>query len=296
MNTDRARHGRGSEGFALILAILSLLLLTFLGLTLATTTSTELQIATNYRWSQQARYNAEAGLDAGKVLLRDIVPNWASILPLARVGVADTWTATSAPPSLPLLPVGVPAPVGNRHWENQTCDAKGGKAGYGAVLNANAPVGLVQTVSAVFGQGLNGTFTLWVRRGVVVNSTTGLMQDDPNDSVLILTSEGTAPFLAASVGGDFERRNQAVAVMELTLLRGDDACEAYKAQAGLGIAGTGFAACAVASGGHDKPCGAAVDSFVSDAMGQAARNAGGAASAAFGSGAAGCLQSNVGVI
>ena len=50
----KAETARGESGFALVLAILSLMLLTFLGLTLATTTSTELQIATNYRWSQQA--------------------------------------------------------------------------------------------------------------------------------------------------------------------------------------------------------------------------------------------------
>ena len=59
----------GERGFALVLAILSLMLLTFLGLTLATTTSTELQIATNYRWSQQALYNAEAGIESARILL-----------------------------------------------------------------------------------------------------------------------------------------------------------------------------------------------------------------------------------
>ena len=59
----------GERGFALVLAILSLMLLTFLGLTLATTTSTELQIATNYRWSQQALYNAEAGIEAARIIL-----------------------------------------------------------------------------------------------------------------------------------------------------------------------------------------------------------------------------------
>ena len=55
MRTNRSVHGTQS-GFALVLALLALLLLTFLGLTLAVTTSTELQIATNYRWSEQARY------------------------------------------------------------------------------------------------------------------------------------------------------------------------------------------------------------------------------------------------
>jgi Tfp pilus assembly protein PilX len=45
---------RTESGFALILAILALLLLTFLGLTLTATTSTEMQIANNYRYAQQA--------------------------------------------------------------------------------------------------------------------------------------------------------------------------------------------------------------------------------------------------
>ena len=84
-----ARHGRrtGERGFALILAILSLMLLTFLGLTLATTTSTELQIATNYRWSQQALYNAEAGLEAARIVLSneaDIATGWTTLLPTVR--------------------------------------------------------------------------------------------------------------------------------------------------------------------------------------------------------------------
>ena len=71
MDDRAAAKRRGERGFALILAILSLMLLTFLGLTLATTTSTELQIATNYRWSQQALYNAEAGLEAARIVLSD---------------------------------------------------------------------------------------------------------------------------------------------------------------------------------------------------------------------------------
>jgi len=75
-------EGAGESGFALILALLALVLLTFLGLTLALTTSTELQIATNYRWSQQALYNAESGLEAGRALLRNM--NWALVLPAPR--------------------------------------------------------------------------------------------------------------------------------------------------------------------------------------------------------------------
>ena len=63
--SDNRRDRRHEGGFALILAILALMLLTFLGLTLATTTSTELRIATNYRWNTQALYNAGGG-DRGR--------------------------------------------------------------------------------------------------------------------------------------------------------------------------------------------------------------------------------------
>ena len=67
---DGSGKGRGSEaGFALISPSSPLMLLTILGLALATTTSTELQIATNYRWSQQALYNAEGG--GGRVVQPD---------------------------------------------------------------------------------------------------------------------------------------------------------------------------------------------------------------------------------
>ena len=79
------KSGR-QEGFALILALLALMLLTSLGLSLSATTSTELQIATNHRWSEQARYNAEAGIEYGRQLLTT-VNSWESILPPPR----GTW-------------------------------------------------------------------------------------------------------------------------------------------------------------------------------------------------------------
>ena len=71
---------------------MALMLLTFLGLTLAATTSTELQIATNYRWSQQALYNAEAGIEAGKIILRNIPSaiSWDTILPTVQRGALGT--------------------------------------------------------------------------------------------------------------------------------------------------------------------------------------------------------------
>src|SRR5437867_4139967 len=82
------------SGFALILAILALMLLTTLGLALATITSTELQIATNYRWSQQALYNSEAGVEVGKIILRSVQPDWTAVLPNGRPA---TWIGNTSP-------------------------------------------------------------------------------------------------------------------------------------------------------------------------------------------------------
>src|SRR5688572_7990394 len=158
------RSGRRTEsGFALILAILALMLLTFLGLTLATTTSTELQIATNYRWSQQARYNAEAGIEAAKSVLRTM--NWNAVLPAPRV--ATTWTGIVAPG---VAGGGAVAPLarndewgnGSRNFENWECDQRGNGLGYGVVLDDGAGAGPIQYRSTMFGQNLNGAFTLWV--------------------------------------------------------------------------------------------------------------------------------------
>jgi len=272
---SKAQDAQRSEaGFALILALLSLMLLTFLGLTLAATTSTELQIAANYRWSQQALYNAEAGLEAGKAYLRDITPNWGAILPVARTGILDKWTpenglAQAGPP----LPPGMPT-AGLRHWENQTCDARGARVGYGLVLNANV-VGPLQFVTTAFGKTLNGAFTVWVKRGTLVDTAAGQIYDDPNDSVAVITSEGIAPFNSAL--DDYSRANAAVVVRELTVLRGSEACETYAAQTGSGISGTGFGACALLRGCNMPD------------FDDAARQLGGAGSAQFGSGAAGTL-------
>jgi type II secretory pathway component PulK len=60
------RKNTPESGFALILALLALALLTTMGLALANSSSVELQIATNQRWAESARYNAEAGLEYAK--------------------------------------------------------------------------------------------------------------------------------------------------------------------------------------------------------------------------------------
>jgi hypothetical protein len=164
------------------------MLLTFLGLTLAATTSTELQIATNYRWSQQALYNAEAGLEAARVILSD---------------VADPATYWA----------GVPPPahetkVASRDFERDDCDTRGG-IGYGRVLAGNTIN--YENVDTYAGRTLNGAFTIWIRRPLDVNNG-GEYSDHPDNDVLVVVSEGVAPYSGASSA--LTRARQATRVLE----------------------------------------------------------------------------------
>ncbi len=207
---DRKRTRRSEQGFALILAILSLMLLTFLGLTLATTTSTELQIATNYRWSQQALYNAEAGLEAAKIVLSneaDVATGWTNLLPGVRS--VPAWPQGSQPG-----PVDTPA---GRDFENAACDTRGG-VGYGRVLaDATTRYENVNVFPAVAGETLNGAFTIWVRRPLIVNID-GTYADDTRPDALVVVSEGVAPYFGP--GDAFTRRSQATRVLETRLTLG----------------------------------------------------------------------------
>jgi Tfp pilus assembly protein PilX len=245
----REEKNRPEAGFALVLAILALLLLTFLGLTLAATTSTELQIATNYRWGQQAYYNAEAGIEAGKSLMGDM--EWTALEPCVRgvadcAGLARTWDpATFTSPGVrPKTPYSKDDAAGNktRNFENGACDARGNGVGYGVVLDdggANAPY---QNVQSVLGQSLNGAFTLWIRRDLVSNDT-GRFQDSSNNDALVLTAEGSAPFAR---GGAFTQANRAVFVMQATVSRtinSGELCGGRGGQMGRGPEGAGFGSC-----------------------------------------------------
>ena len=243
----------GQEGFALVLAILALMLLTMLGLALATTTSTELQIAMNYRWSQQALYNAEAGVEAGKAILRSV--SWATILPGARTTTPGApWDGkTSAGPGGGATPTySRPDQWGNpsRNFENSSCDLKGFGMGYGVVLDdgTGAPyqyVGAAQT----FGQNLNGSFTLWVRRPLNFRSDTRLDDYSLDSDNLILVSEGVAPFTEGNISSSFGAANRAVQVIEVTLFRTTtttaSTCGFRSGQVGGSPLGAGFGGCDV---------------------------------------------------
>jgi hypothetical protein len=201
----RNRVRAGEKGFALVLAILSLMLLTFLGLTLATTTSTELQIATNYRWSQQALYNAEAGLEAARVVLANVATTangWQPQLPPARVG---PWNPGAAP--------AVGGPVAGRDYDHAACDTRGG-IGYGRILVDNNGV-RYEDANAFLNQSLNGAFTVWIRRALVTDNG-GQIADETRNDELVIVAEGVAPF--AGVGDPtavaFTRSRQAVRLLE----------------------------------------------------------------------------------
>jgi hypothetical protein len=215
------------------------MLLTFLGLTLAATTSTELQIATNYRWSQQALYNAEAGLEAAKIVLSRVAnttSQWEATLGLPRVAA---WTAGSPPAPGP--------PVHARDYLHAGCQGDRGGVGYGTVLaEGGVPY---EDVSNFMGQPLNGAFTIWVRRALSVDNK-GQYTDDDDSSSVVVTAEGTAPFTGAAAGSAFVRANQAVRVLEvryaLEVRETGDSCNDHQsAQIGQGPSGDNFNPCAI---------------------------------------------------
>jgi hypothetical protein len=260
-------RSKSDAGFALILALLALMLLTFLGLTLTTSTSTELRIATNYKWQQQALYNAEAGIEAGKSVLRGI-SDWNTILPSMRPSTTawdgntspSTQGGGTTPPATDNDAYGNPT----RNYEGWQCDKKGNGVGYGAVLdwatNTAAPY---QFVSTQFGQQLDGAFTLWVRRptyirgdGMIIDyGTNGPVSLPPTtgggsggeNNTLILVAEGVAPYRGNLMSNSRLAGNSAVQVIEVMVSRApvnaQNPCGTRTGQAGGGPEGAGFSAC-----------------------------------------------------
>ena len=240
--SDNSRDRRHEGGFALILAILALMLLTFLGLTLATTTSTELRIATNYRWNTQALYNAEAGIEVGKRILQGL--SWLQVLPAKR---ADWTPSTGLPLSAPVTANPLVGTAGTRNFEMGDCDRQGNGIGYGHVLydgtnvfeNVTIAPGL--TVAPASAPALNGAFTLWVRRPIVRGTAAGTWADDDDgglNDTMILTAEGIAPYTGAA-GTTFSRNNVARRIIEVSVRKQDSAgpCQGNSGQIGSGPEG-----------------------------------------------------------
>ena len=251
----RRTVGRRSEaGFALVLALLTLMLLTFLGLSLATTTSTELQVAQNYKWGQQAYYNAEAGLEIAKRFL--LLQTWTLVLPTARTPAQ--MTVGSAMPAWALARVD-PAGNASRNWENSDCDTTNAYqgVGYGVVLDHSGFAYPFQNVSTYFNQPITGSFTVWVKRAVVSHvdaggNFDGTVQDDSTDANLVLTAEGTAPFVGAAASSAFGVRNRAVRIVQVQLQKIDPGdCEKdFGGQIGGGALNSNYDACkTIAFGG-----------------------------------------------
>jgi type IV pilus assembly PilX-like protein len=236
-NVNHPRNRR-EAGFALILAILALMLLTFLGLTLAATSSTELQIATNYRWSQQALYNAEAGMEAAKLILSavaDPINGWKNVLPGART---TPWPA-STPPAPPTTGTG-------RDYENKNCTGDRGGVGYGLVLVDKSGI-RYEDQNSFMSQPLNGNFSIWIRRGLVSQNDGLFSETDTDNTSVVVTAEGVAPYTGG--GTTFTRANQAVRILEvrysMSLQQVNNQCMGYSGQAGLGPTGENFDPCSV---------------------------------------------------
>jgi hypothetical protein len=244
-------RGRREDGFALVLALLAILLLTVLGLALATTTSMEMQIAANYRWEQQALYNAEAGAEVAKSLLRTV--DWSTVLPAARAG---SWPLPAA--GSPLSPPTAPRPMRNdaygyprRDFENGNCDLRGNGVGYGVVLDDGSADAPYQGKSTIFGRTLTGAFTVWVRRRVGTGGDT-LYEDDPSNDSIVLTVEGVAPYGGARLAN--LEVNRARRVLEYTIGRAPreppPVCGSRAGQTGGGPGGSGYAGCEPITGGR----------------------------------------------
>ncbi len=210
------KGGASQEGSAFVISILVLFVLSVLGMALMLTTTTEKDIAINYRWGEQAFFNADAALEYGKNVLGEYVlrnGDFAAVLPPAR---DDVMVPSSS------------APWGDKHPEPGACDpttpdcrdyqyfvdhCPPGAAGpcvrvyIGKVLRQfdgrrvqydfRLPGG--EIAGDVDGDGnadLDGTVTLWVRRPIIGSRDYGV-SDGVNPTGLhdrvILTAEGTAP-------------------------------------------------------------------------------------------------------
>ena len=200
---------RKEGGSAFIISILVLFVLSVLGLALMLTTTTEKDIAINYRWGEQAFFNADAALEYGKNVLAASAlanTNFTAILPPAR---ADATVANATQPWGTALPGGgcdpqVPPCRDYQYYIDQCPNAAGPctRIYIGKVLQRpdltpamwdfrSPPGGAVGDLDNDGATDIEGTFTLWVRRPTVGTRDYGSLPKE--EDRVILTAEGTAP-------------------------------------------------------------------------------------------------------
>jgi hypothetical protein len=199
-----------SEGSAFVISILVLFVLSVLGLALMLTTTTEKDIAINYRWGEQAFFNADAALEYGKNVLASyalLSSDFSAILPPARAdgtvpnnaaawGMAHPDGGACSPASpgcrdyqyfIDQCPQGVPGPCTRVYIGRVLRRQDGTQAMWDFRMPAGTP-GDLDNDGAI---DIDGTYTLWVRRPMVGTRDYGSLPNE-NDRV-ILTAEGTAP-------------------------------------------------------------------------------------------------------
>jgi hypothetical protein len=215
MKRRSSRNLIESEGSAFVISILVLFVLSVLGMALMLTTTTEKDIAINYRWGEQAFFNADAALEYGKNVLGEYVlrrGDFKDILPPAR---DDVMVPDSSSPWGDAIPENTcdPATPGCRDYQYFVDHCPPAAPGpcvrvyIGKVLmrfdnrplmyDFRNPGGVLAGDVDLDGNAdLEGTTTLWVRRPIVGTRDYGV-SDGTNPTGLhdrvILTAEGTAP-------------------------------------------------------------------------------------------------------
>jgi hypothetical protein len=203
------KTARSSEGSAFVISILVLFVLSVLGLALMLTTSTEKDIAINYRWGEQAFFNADAALEYGKNVLASYAllnADFSAILPPARAdGTVPNNTAAwgTALPGGGCNPT-TPGCRDHQYFIDQCPQGGAGPCtrvyigqvllrqdGTFAMWDFRNPAGLAGDLDNDGLVDLDGTYTLWVRRPMVGTRDYGSLPNE--DDRVILTAEGTAP-------------------------------------------------------------------------------------------------------
>jgi len=215
LQVDKQLRAR-EAGTAFVIAVLVLFILTVLGLALVLIAHTEAEISVNLRWTEMARYNAEAGLEYAKNVLGAYAASpdgdFRRALPPPR--------SSAAMNQVPEV-LCTPTRPGCRDYQFRIVQ---GNATHfiGKVLrDPSRNNRLLQydfrdtngqndlRSGDIDGDGrpdVQGTVTIWVRRPLIGG------QDYTYQDRVIITAEGTAP--AAGAPG---RRNVAVSRLEMTI-------------------------------------------------------------------------------